>query len=179
MNPETLPTQLPTLMVVAEQARRSPVRVKLSLDDKERALLAQTNGLANVDAFAMKATALGMKGRKLRVEGELKADITYTCGVSLKPYPASLCIPFEQFYLGEGAKPPGKDAIDIDPMEQSDTEPLIDGQADLADLAFQLFTLSLDPYPRHPDLAPPDEAVDEDEDVQEASPFAALKDLKL
>ncbi|MFK7791607.1 MAG: DUF177 domain-containing protein [Devosiaceae bacterium] len=173
-------TELPLLTVIAEDARRSPERVSLKLNAAELALLAENNGLASVENFAMKATALGMKGRKLRVEGEINASVTYTCGVSLKPYSTVLHIPFEQFYLGEGAKPQANQSIDIDPMEESDVEPLVDGAAHLGDLAYQLFTVALDPYPRHPDLTDAVDAFDEHaEDEGAKSPFAVLKGLKL
>ncbi len=173
--------ELPDLWVAAEEARRSPVRSKLSLNDEERAVLAQENGLASVDSFAVKATALGMKG-KLRVEGEIIATLTYTCGVSLKTYPASLNLPFEQFYIPPTSRPKREETLDIDPLDENDVEPLLDGQANLADLAYQLFTLALDPYPRHPDVASPSEdidALDDEAEAKEASPFAILKDLKL
>lgn len=169
---------LPTLSVLAEEARRSPVRMRLELDAEERAHLAEENGLASVEQFNLGATALGMKGRQLRVDGELKAEVTYICGVSLRPFKASLEVPFEQIF---GQQKKLEETIDLDPLNDNDVEPLVGGAASISDLAYQLFTLALDPYPRHPDLAPPraadtdEDAVDEDEP---ASPFAVLKDLK-
>lgn len=172
-------SDLPALTVLAETARRSPVRVKLELSPEERAVLADENGLASVEAFRLKATALGMKGRKLRVEGHLTADVTYVCGVSLKPYPASLDVPFDQVF-GEGQH--DNNLIDFDPLDDNEVEPLIHGEASVSDLGYQLFSLALDPFPRHPDLAPPSEEDDEDGDdeiEEKTSPFAVLKDLKL
>lgn len=171
-------TELPSLSILADKARRSPVRVKLDLTTDECALLAEENGLASVERFHLKATALGIKGRKLRVEGRLQADVTYICGVSLKHFPAGLEVPFEQFF---GDDPKAHESIDIDPLDDTDIEPLNHGAASISDLAYQLFSLALEPYPRHPDLAPPiaaqtgADAVDDDES---ASPFAVLKDLK-
>jgi uncharacterized metal-binding protein YceD (DUF177 family) len=169
---------LPTLSVLAEEARRSPVRLRLELDAEERTRLAEENGLASVEQFNLRTTALGMKGRQLRVEGELSAEVTYICGVSLRPFKAALEVPFEQIF---GQPKKQKEVIDLDPLDDNDVEPLVGGAASISDLAYQLFTLALDPYPRHPDLAPPiaaqteADAVDDDES---ASPFAVLKDLK-
>ncbi|MEQ8657917.1 MAG: DUF177 domain-containing protein [Hyphomicrobiales bacterium] len=178
-NDRTNQTPLPSLTILATEARRSPVRVKLDLSADERAVLADENNLPSVEAFHLKATALGMKGRKLRVEGHLTADVTYQCGVSLKPYQASLDVPFQQ-HFGEDQRAP--DLIDFDPMDDNEIEPLVNGEASISDLGYQLFSLALDPYPRHPDLAPPSEQMDEDGDDElegQASPFAVLKDLKL
>lgn len=55
-------TSLPSLTILADDARRSPVRVKLDLSADQRGALADENGLASVEAFHLKATALGMKG---------------------------------------------------------------------------------------------------------------------
>lgn len=171
-------TDLPNLTILPDEARRSPVRVSLELSGDERVVLAERFGLDSVETFRMKAKAVGVKGRKLRVDGDLQADITYICGVSLKPYPAHLDVPFVQFF---GEETPGGDTIDLDPLDDSDIEPLTDGVASLSDLAYQLFSLSLTPYPRHPDLAPPEETSQTDGDAasdDDSSPFAVLKSLK-
>ncbi len=170
---------LPTLSVLAEEARRSPVRLRLELDADEHTRLAEENGLASVEQFDLRATALGMKGRQLRVEGELTAEVTYICGVSLRPFKASIDVPFEQIF-GQPMK--RDEVIDLDPLDDNDVEPLVAGAASISDLGYQLFTLALDPYPRHPDLAPLSEAQsdeDAEDDDEPASPFAVLKDLKL
>lgn len=179
MMAKTDKTELPSLSILADDASRSPVRVKLDLSADQRAALADENGLASVEAFHLRATALGMKGRKLRVEGHLTADVTYLCGVSLKPYTSSLDVPFEQFFGGDQR---ATDLIDFDPLDDNEIEPLVNGEASISDLGYQLFSLALDPYPRHPDLAPPSAEQDDEADEgtdEKASPFAVLKDLKL
>jgi uncharacterized metal-binding protein YceD (DUF177 family) len=153
------------------------VRVKLELSPEHRAALAAENGLASVEDFRLEATVKGLKGRKLLAQGMLRATVTYICGVSLRPFAVSLEVPFEQLY---GSEPQPKEVVDIDPLDESDLEPLVDGAVRIADLGYQLFTLALDPYPRHPDLVGTDPLVEDDEDEPEkASPFAVLKDLKL
>lgn len=170
---------LPFLSIQSEEARRSPVRVKLTLSEDECAKLAEDNGLAAVGSFAMKATVIGLKGHKLRVDGQIKADVTYLCGVMLEPYEAHLDIPIEQIFARDV-----HDAghIEFDPLNEGDVEPLEKGAAPVSDLAYQLFALALDPYPRHPGLPPRDAAGGDesaDDEPQKVSPFAVLKDLKL
>ena len=130
----------------------------------------------------------------MRVEGTITAEVTYRCGVTLKPYDAAVHVPFTQLFGDDGgpgdasqrvaAQNPGQPReIEIDPFDDDELEPLTDGVADIADLAYQLFAIALDPYPRHPDLAPPaDDRVKAvlaaDDEPQAASPFAVLKQLK-
>ena len=170
---------LPSLSVQVEEARRNPVRVTLTLSPEECARLAEDNGLAAVASFVIKATVTGMKGRKLRVDGQIEADVTYICGVTLQQYDAHLNIPVDQVFAHD---PDDAGQVDFDPLNEGDVEPLDNGAAPIAGLAYQLFTLALDPYPRHPELPPRDTAGNEEtaaDEPQKVSPFAVLKDLKL
>ncbi len=172
-------TDLPSLSVQVEEARRSPVAVTLTLSPEECGVLAADNGLAGVGLFAMKATVTGMKGHKLRVDGQIEADVTYICGVTLQQYDAHLDIPIEQIFARD-ADDAGR--VDFDPLNEGDVEPLDNSAAPVAGLAYQLFTLALDPYPRHPELPPRDTVGNGEtatDEPQKVSPFAVLKDLKL
>lgn len=175
---------LPTLWVREEEAR-SPVRVALTLDGDQMAALADRCGLPSVESFALKATATRVKGGKLRVEGEFSASLTYLCGVTLKPFPATIEDNFHQIFVDPQRIKPAGATIDVDPLSDNDPDVLTNGAADVADLAFQLFALALDPYPRHPDVAEPllepdyDAGHEADSDEAQPSPFAVLKDLKL
>lgn len=177
---------LPTLLIREEEAR-SPVRVSLTLDKEQLATLADQYGLQSVSAFALKATGSRVKGGRLRVEGSYTANVTYLCGVTLQPFDAELEEQFDQIYVDPERLKPQGDAIDVDPLSESDPDVLVSGAADVADLAYQLFALALDPYPRHPDategLFPAGEGDADGSEVHgneaEPSPFAVLKDLKL
>lgn len=177
---------LPALWVREDEAR-SPVRVALTLDDDQLAALADRCSLQSVESFVLKATATRVKGGKLRIEGSYAASLTYLCGVTLQPFSANIGENFHQIFIDpERIKPVGA-TIDVDPLSDDDPDVLTGGAADVADLAFQLFALALDPYPRHPDIAETlletnQGAVARSEahnDETPPSPFAVLKDLKL
>ena len=168
---------LPALTVRLDEAR-SPVRLSLDLDAPGRAALAERFGLEAVGAFSLRATARRVRGDSLRVEGHLEATVSYLCGVTLKPFDATLAEDFSQLFAARA-----DDLVDgeiaIDPLADDTREPLDGGAVDVAELAYQLFALALDPYPRHPDAPPPpDEADESDEDEARASPFAVLSQLK-
>lgn len=184
--PEQTTDTLPALWVREDEAR-SPVRVTLTLDDDQLAALADRCSLQSVNSFVLKATATRVKGGKLRIEGAYVASLTYLCGVTLQPFGANIEEDFNQIFIDpERIKPAGA-TIDIDPLSDNDPDVLTGGAANVADLAFQLFALALDPYPRHPDIA---ETLLETKqgagakpeahnDETPPSPFAVLKDLKL
>lgn len=183
--PKQAAEDLPTLLVREDEAR-SPVRVSLTLDDAQLAALASRCGLHAVGSFSLKATAIRVKGGKLRVEGAFASDVTYQCGVTLQTFDAKIEEQFNQIFVDpERIKPAGA-TIDVDPLSDNDPDVLTSGAADVADLAFQLFALALDPYPRHPDatetlLATQSKIGDKPEahnDETPPSPFAVLKDLK-
>lgn len=177
---------LPTLWVREEDAR-SPVRVALTLNDDQLSALADRCSLQSVSNFALKAMAVRVKGGKLRIEGAFSASLTYLCGVTLQPFDAKIEESFNQIFVDPQRIKPTGDTIEVDPLSENDPEMLTNGAADVADLAFQLFALELDPYPRHPDAAETllDTEQDSDDkprahnDEVPPSPFAVLKDLKL
>lgn len=173
---------LPTLCVREDEAR-SPVRVSLTLDEDQLALLAERCGLQSVENFKVKATASRVKGGKLRVEGSYSASLNYLCDVTLQPFGATIEESFNQIFVDPERLKPAGDTIDVDPLSDNDPDVLTNGAADIADLAFQLFALALDPYPRHPDAAETLPGIDDDQGEQDdekpPSPFAVLNNLKL
>ena len=175
------PSQLPTLTIRAEEAKRAPVRVDLALDRAECAALAALHGLEAVEGFVLKGTASTYEKRTLKVEGDLSAQVTYVCGVTLQPYTAALEVAFKQLFVPDFDHEAGE-AIEIDPLDDFDVDQLHDGVADVADAAYQLFAISLDPFPRHPSLADGQArdswTDDSPEDRETQSPFAVLSQLK-
>lgn len=176
---------LPTLWVREDEAR-SPVRVSLTLNEQELAALASRCGLHGVKDFSLKATATHVKGGKLRVEGAYASHFTYLCGVTLQPFDSQIEEDFRQIFVDPDRIKPAGSTIDVDPLSQDDPDMLIDGAADVADLVFQLFALTLDPYPRHPDATQTlletgskiSDKPDAHNDETPPSPFAVLKDMK-
>ncbi|MEM6710842.1 MAG: DUF177 domain-containing protein [Pseudomonadota bacterium] len=172
---------LPTLLVRPEEAKRAPIRINLSLDEKECAALAAIHGLEGISSFVLKAEVRAHGKRALKADGNLIADVTYKCGVTLEPYSVALHVPLKQMFVAKLDDRDG-DAITIDPLDEYDVDGLRDGEADIADAAYQLFATSLDPFPRHPSLAdaPADanDSYDGEADENPVSPFAVLAQLK-
>jgi hypothetical protein len=164
--------------VRVEAIPRDGLEMRIEADEVERAALAAFNGLLAVRKLVAAFTLRhGGRGTFI-VRGELSAEITQTCVVTLEPFDAAIdeAIDLRFAPAVEAPKPRGA------PIEESETttigdddepDPIIDGKIDLGAIASEFLTLSLDPYPRKPGVA--FEAPKEGEAGPANSPFSALR----
>jgi hypothetical protein len=146
----------------------------------ERAGLAAANRLPAIASLTA-SFAVRRSGRGgARVTGEVHAEVTQLCVVSLEPFAATVDEPVDVRFApaATAAAPRRVKADEAEVVEvggEDPPDPIIDGTIDLGALAAEFFALGLDPYPRKPGVAfdPPEDAQDGDE-----SPFAALADPK-
>jgi len=124
----------------------------------------------------------------VRVIGELRAEVTQSCSVTLEPVAATVAEEIDVRLTSDASMveglSPGTGSFDFDP-EDRDPPELFDGhRIELGDIAFEHLALGLDPYPRAPDAAfdgfevakTPGEAVPSG-DGEDRSPFSALAHL--
>ena len=146
--------------------------------EQECAAIAQRLGLQALNRFDIRIEVTPWRGSGARLKGSFEADVIQTCVVSLDPVPAHVSDGFEVRFLPAkmiGDPKPGQE-LDLDP-EEDEPEPLGGGNGasfDAGDVAVQYLSLALDPYPRKPDAAIPEEATL----PGEPSPFAVLASLK-
>lgn len=147
---------------------------------EERAALARRFSLPAIEEltadFAIRRPNLGPI---VTVDGRFRASVVQVCVVSLEPFSATV----EDDISLSFTLDPVVDAleIDIDAADPDEPEPLEGGRLDLGELAAQHLSLALDPHPRAPGVAVPDEVKAEDDDPDEeepSNPFAALAALK-
>jgi uncharacterized metal-binding protein YceD (DUF177 family) len=134
--------------------------------------------LARIDALSAEMTLTRWRAKGIRVSGKLKAVVTQTCVVTLDPLPARIEAEFERRFLP--AETPAKGHADqrdviVDPEGEDPPEPL-DRDIDLGELLIEELALSLDPYPRKPDVE--FRAGEEPASEPRKNPFAALAKLK-
>ena len=119
---------------------------------------------------------------RLRLTGQLQADVTQTCVVSLDPVESSLDIPLElefwpasmvaELERNAGEEPASQGLLDW-------PEPVVDGRIDLGPVIYETLATALDPYPKRAGAsfdwsqAGPDQAGE-----GPSGPFAALAALK-
>lgn len=152
----------------------------ISADERERAALAEADGIVSVDRLEADLT-LRREGRSgLHVSGTVTGRITQTCVVSLEPFEAEVNEPVDVRFLPEAEveirAARRRKAPEAEVIEEDLPDPIVDGRVDLGALVAEHLALGLDPYPKKPGVAfvePP--ARPEDAVV---SPFAALSRLK-
>ena len=100
----------------------------------------------------------------VEAEGVLRAQVTETCVISLDPFSHGVQETFTIHFVPSGAEDDNPDPEAVDQI------PYTSGAADLGEAAVEQLALALDPFPRKPGAALPDEAT-----AETPSPFAALR----
>lgn len=160
-----------------------PVRIKLEANEAELKALAVFWEIVSVQSFKAELQVTRWKKDGLKVNGQVKAEITQECIVSLADVPSRIDEEFEQIFVPEGSKLARLVLNDegeiIVSAEGDDIPEQFSGDTiDAGVLVTEIAALAIDPYPRkdgaeygEPDVK--DEVVD-----AKPSPFAALKDWK-
>jgi hypothetical protein len=144
----------------------------------ERAALAAANRLPAIASLTASFVVRRSGRAGARVTGDVHAEVTQLCVVSLEPFAATVdeAVDVRFAPAATAAAPRRGKGDDVEMVEiggEDPPDPIIDGSIDLGALAAEFFALGLDPYPRKPGVAfePPEDAEDADD-----SPFAALAD---
>ena len=155
------------------------VEQDIAATPEERAALARRFGLIALDRLEARLSVKALHGGLYRVEGEIVAEATQRCVVSLEPVPARLETPFVSTFVQASRRDVPE--IHLDGVgEEDDPEPLDDGRIDLGETVAQHLALALDPYPRKPgvELAQVIGAAAEAASQEDTSnPFAKLTEL--
>ena len=146
---------------------------------EERAALAALNRLPAIASLTATFAARRSGRGGVHVTGDVHAEVTQVCVVSLEPFAATVDEPVDvRFAPAEAAEAARRvkedDAALVELGGEDPPDPIIDGRIDLGALAAEFLALGLDPYPRKPGVAfdPPEPQRGEE------SPFAALAEPK-
>lgn len=146
---------------------------------EERTALARRFGLRALGKLTAHAHVVP-QADGCRVEGTLSADLVQACVATDEDVPAHLEVPLAVRFV-RGLVEDGGES-DADEIELSDEDcdvlPLEDERIDLGETVAQTLALNLDLYPRIPDADKQLRALGVLSE-EDASPFAALKGLKL
>ena len=145
---------------------------------EERAALAALNRLPAIASLTATFAARRSGRGGVHVTGDVHAEVTQVCVVSLEPFAATVDEPVDvRFAPAEAAEAARRvkedDAALVELGGEDPPDPIVDGRIDLGALAAEFLALGLDPYPRKPGVAftplEPQDGAD--------SPFAALGKL--
>lgn len=154
--------------------------VSFEAGPEARAALAERFGLIELVSFSAEATLRRRRDTGwIELKGTLKAAVVQECVVTLEPVSAEIEEEIDELF--DDSREVDGFEVELDPVAD-EPEPLEGEVLDVGEVIAQILSLSLDPYPRAPGVAPVDEsdssAVEEDEEDKPVSPFAALASLK-
>jgi uncharacterized metal-binding protein YceD (DUF177 family) len=118
------------------------------------------------------------RGKGIRLNGKLKADVTQACVVTLDPVEAHVEVEFERRFLPEetlGREQPEAHEVFVDPDGEDPAEPL-GREIDVGEILVEELSLNLDPYPRKAGVEFKGEEGDAPD--RRENPFAKLAKLK-
>lgn len=154
-----------------------------SASAEERAAIAAAFDLPAIGRLDVVASLSREGADGWRLEGEILAEATQTCVVTLEPVEATVREPFLRVFrpMTEEEVAALENDVMLDPLGDDPPEPLGEG-IDLGAVALETLALGLDPYPRAPGASfapqratPPGATPLTDEALR---PFAALEALK-
>lgn len=150
--------------------------LSLTADAEARAAIAKRLGLIAVDRFVVTAEVRAVAGG-ISAKGQVQADLVQRCAATDLPVPATITEPFDLRFLRD-AEPSVSEDEEIEIHDADcDILPLENERMDVGEVGVQTLSLSLDPFPRHPDA---DRILAEKGVLSEeqAGPFAALAKLR-
>lgn len=178
---KTLPPEFHRPVRVADLADGEST-LEIAADATERQALARRFALVGLDRLEARLTLIPADDRRgLDVEGQLVADVTQSCVVTLEPVRAKIAAAFRRAYAVE--LPPEDDG-DLGPalLDAPDPpDPIVDGIVDLGEAAAEQLALELDPFPRAAGATfegISEKNKDSKELKDKSHPFAVLADLK-
>lgn len=155
-----------------DELEKGEIRRTIEAGEEERQALARRFDLVAIEALSASVRARRVPGGPLvRVEGRLTADVVQRCVVTLARLPAHIEEDFTETFGPEGYRPPDG-AADTEAPEIFD-----DGGIDLGELAAQMLSLSLDPFPRAADPGAAEQPGAGEDTGSRRRPFAELGEM--
>jgi uncharacterized metal-binding protein YceD (DUF177 family) len=166
------PTEFPRPVDLARMGD-STTRLEIEANESERAALARRFGIPSIDALKARLELRRVSGgAAVKLTGQLSANVTQACVVTLQPVAQHVEESFEIVY--SDAVTDEQSAIGA-VNDIAWPEPLPQGPLDVGEAVAEQLSLALDPYPRAPGVALDSQWTGEEES---AKPFAALNKLR-
>ena len=171
-----------------EVSRRIPIsrigagfEQSIEASPEECRRLAQRLGVPAVASLRCRFRLDARGDGRIDAEGDLRAELTRICVVSLEPFETTLSDRFVLHFVPQDSIG-GGEILEIDP-DAADEVGYDGGQLDLGEAACEQLALILDPYPRMPHLGMPhlgmpDMGAPEGEERAQSGAFAALQNWR-
>ncbi len=151
----------------------APLSLSYEADSHERDTLRRYSEIEDVKSFKAQLKVVPLAAGKVRVTGTLQADATQASVVDLSAVPAAIEEDFSvEFWPQELIEETGEAAVSF---ENEAPEPIVGGRILIGEILCELFSVSLDPYPRNAGDAFSWEPAEKEPSV---TPFAELARLR-
>lgn len=146
------------------------VTLELVPDQAARIKLAAFAGVIAIPSLSVRLEVRPAGAAGAEVTGELTGMVRQRCVVSLEEFDNPVSVTIEATFADDPA------GLDLDPDDEDEPDPVIDGKIDLGALASEFLCLAVDPYPRKSGMAFANPAAAA-EDAPAKSPFESLSKL--
>ncbi|WP_274424025.1 YceD family protein [Chelativorans sp. YIM 93263] len=160
----------------------SGTTITIDAAPSQRAEMSRLHDVLSVERFHAELTVRPWKKDGVRVTGDVEADITQACVVTLEPLAAHINEPVTALFVPDGSRLArmGRDEgeIVLEAEGEDPPEPFEGDTLDLGAVAEEFFALAIDPYPRKGG-APLQVTTEEKTEEVEAGPlYEKLKKLR-
>jgi uncharacterized metal-binding protein YceD (DUF177 family) len=127
--------------------------ITIEADEGQLGRLAAEHGLLAAGSFRAELTVSNWKGSGVRVHGQVGADITQACVISLDPVESHVEAEISALFVPENSRlakidTGHREEILLDAEGPESPEPFSGDSIDVGALAEEYFALAIDPYPR-------------------------------
>jgi hypothetical protein len=124
-------------------------------DEREREALAKLFALPAISTLEAELSVSPFGKAGLAVSGEIHANLTQTCVVTLEDFESDLVAPVAVRFLPQEQDPKAGAGLTelIDPDAEDPPDPMVGGSIDLGVVVSEFLALSLPPHPRKPGVA--------------------------
>jgi len=169
---------LPAVSRPVEIARigAEPSVARIEIGAEDRKALATALGIVDIPALSAEIGLSRDRSGTIHLDGRLSAEVVQDCVVSLEPVRQTIEEPIRLSFLesAPGARPPA--VVNIEPTEDDPPEIVEGPLIDLGPIVVEHLLLAIDPYPRAPGAAPPENPAGDAGSAGD-SPFSVLAPL--
>ena len=162
----------------AEDLHESGLALERTASPHEREAITSALDLVDCRRLSSRFTLQPLAGGRFRLEGDVGASVTQTCGITLEPVEEEVAEPFALEFWPAASIPEDARETEIDPFAEDAPEPIVDGVLDVGRIVFEHLAQGINPFPRKAGAELERRQADGGAAPLEESPFAALARLK-
>jgi len=163
---------------VAVETLKEETAFAIEATSEECETLARRLGVVSVDRLSADLRLTRLMGAIVRLEGQLTAEVTQSCVVTLAPVHSRIAVAVDRRYgPAEAIADAETDAEDLSFEDDDPPDVMVDGIIDMGEAVAEQLALEIDPFPRAEGAEFSGYSSGPESAARAKSPFAALEDL--